>query len=523
MAATFNNPYGLAIDASGIAYVGDSTNHRVRQIDLSTGAVSTLAGSGTAASTNGTGTSAAFSSPFYLALDGLGNLYVTDSGTHLIRKVVLATQDVTTVAGTGAAGAVDGVGIAASFNQPYGVACDASGNAFVADSGNHRIRKIVLSSAMVTTLAGSVAPSAANGVGAAAGFSTPINVVMDSSGTLLFVADFGNSLIRQIVIATQTVTTLAGSGMAGAANGFGVAAQFNGPRGLAVDASGSVYVGDVNLVRKIVIATTEVTTLAGSGSGVWVDGFGTNADFSAVRGLFIARGNMLVADGVRVRMLQPTVPCASGLYCPAATTAAVACAVGSVCVNATVQVACASGTYCPASSTTVASCAAGNECVTPASQTPCASGQYCPAATTAAAACSAGRVCVNTTTQTDCAAGQYCPAATTAAVTCPHGAYCPAPAQANYTLSPIGSFCDTTGLSAFTLCTAGMYCASSGLSAPTGNCSAGYYCPTGSSSATQVACPAGTFHCAASASAPVSIACAAGYDSDLFDRVSACM
>jgi sugar lactone lactonase YvrE len=391
VAATFNIPWGIAVDASGIAYVADYGNNRVRQVVLSTGAVTTLAGSGTAASTNGTGTAASFNGPLYVALDSLGNLYVTESGTHRIRKVVLATRAVTFVAGTGAAGAVNGVGSGASFNRLRGISCDSSGNAYVADLGNHRIRKIVLSSATVTTLAGSTNASAANGVGSAAGFDDPYNVVVDSSGTLLFVADFNNRAIRQIVIATQTVTTLAGSGAFGSANGVGVAAQFQYPSGLAVDSSGNLFVGEGggnSLIRRIVIATQTVTTVAGSGAAAWIDGFGTNAAFFSPRGLAAdVRGNMLAVelDNHRVRVLQPTVPCPAGVYC-----------------------------------------APGVDAVA---------------------------------------------------------------------------------------CTPGFFCTLGGLDrAP---CTAGYFCPSGSSSARQVACPAGAFHCAASAAAPVSIACAAGYDSDL--------
>jgi hypothetical protein len=133
LAATFNGLYGVAVDASGIAYVGDFSNNLLRQIVLSTGAVTTLAGSGTPASTDGTGTAAAFYSPAYVALDGLGNLYVTDAGTHRIRKVVLMTRAVTTVAGGTSAGFADGEGIAAVFSNPHGISCDASGNAYVAD------------------------------------------------------------------------------------------------------------------------------------------------------------------------------------------------------------------------------------------------------------------------------------------------------------------------------------------------------------------------------------------------------
>jgi serine/threonine-protein kinase len=347
--------------------VSESAGNRVRQLVLSTGAVTTLAGSGTAASTDGTGISAAFHTPFYVALDGVGNMFVADIDGHRIRKVVSATQAVTTVAGSGTAAFADGVGPAASFNSPHGISCDANGNAYVADGGNNRIRKIVLSTANVTTLAGSATPSTTNGVGTAAGFSRPVCVVVDSSGTLLFVAESTNNrVIRQIVIATQTVTTLAGSGASGSANGIGVAAQFVNPHGLAVDSSGNLFVGDTGsqLIRKIVIATQTVTTIAGTGAAAWVDGFGTNAAFSNPIGLAVdARGNVLVAESgnQRVRVMQPTVPCPAGVYCaPGTSTTAVPCTPGYYCAAGSDRVLCPTAAYCPEGSATPISCPLDN-------------------------------------------------------------------------------------------------------------------------------------------------------------------
>jgi serine/threonine-protein kinase len=355
----------MVVDARGIVFVVDMDNNRVRQINVSTGAVTTLAGSGAVASSDGTGTAAAFKGPRYLALDGLGNLYVTEYATHRIRKVVLATQAVTTVAGTGVAGAVDGVGVAASFNKPRGIACDANGNAYITDGGNYRVRKMVLSSATVTTLAGSVTASFADGVGSNAGFSGISNVAVNPDGTHLFIAD--GPKIRQIVIATQNVTTLAGNSSVGDDNGVGSNALFRTPMVLVADSSGNLFIGDSgnNLIRKIVIATQTVTTLAGSGTAAWVDGFGISAAFQDPRGLAIdARGNLLVADSGnhRVRVLQATVPCPPGYFCAAGADRAL-CDVGYYCPSgSSAQVACpATGAFhCPAgASAPVFGCAAG--------------------------------------------------------------------------------------------------------------------------------------------------------------------
>lgn len=354
----------MAVDASGVAYVTDMNNHRVRLINISTGAVTTLAGSGAAASTDGAGTAAAFWGPHHLALDGIGNLYVAESTGHRIRKVALATRAVSTVAGTGVAAFADGVGVAAAFSSPRGIACDAIGNAYVADGGNNRIRKIVLSSATVTTLAGSAAnASGVDGVGAAAGFTSLANLVVDSSGAVLFVAD--GSKVRQIEIATQTVTTLAGSATAGAGDGVGAAAQFRSLHGLTLDTrGGNLFVSDVvsHNVRQIVIATQAVTTIAGSGAVARVDGLGTSAAFNNPSGLAIdARGNMLVADSSshRVRVLQPTVPCPAGMYCAAGATAPVSCTPGFYCASGSDRMPCAVGFYCPVGSSRQVACPAG--------------------------------------------------------------------------------------------------------------------------------------------------------------------
>jgi sugar lactone lactonase YvrE len=380
--ASFSSPKGVAIDASGLAYVADLANNRVRHINMSTGAVTMLAGSGTAASTDGTGTAAAFSSPSSLALDGLGNLYVTDSGTHRIRKVVLATREVTTAAGSGVAAYLDGVGLAAAFDNPQGIACDAVGNAYVADTNNKRVRKMVLSTGAVTTLAGTTGASTSNGIGSNAGFAGPRNVAVDTSGTLLFVSD-GNK-IRQIMIATQAVTTLAGTTSSVAADGIGTTAGFSTPWGLVVDSSGNLFVGDhgSSLIRKVVIATKAVTTLAGSGADSWADGFGTNAAFNQPAGLAIdARGNLLVADSLnhRVRSLLATEPCPAGMYCaPGADT--VACTPGYHCAAGADRKPCAQGFFCPSGSSS-------------AMQVACPAGAFdCPAGASApvSIACAAG-------------------------------------------------------------------------------------------------------------------------------------
>ena len=141
-AAQFYNPYGVACDASGNVYVADQNNNRIRKIVAATGAVSTLAGTGTGGFANGTGAAALFYSPTGVACDGSGNVYVADQYNQRIRKIVAATGAVSTLAGSGTGGFADGTGAVAQFNNPYGVACDGSGNVYVADQSNQRIRLV---------------------------------------------------------------------------------------------------------------------------------------------------------------------------------------------------------------------------------------------------------------------------------------------------------------------------------------------------------------------------------------------
>ena len=246
-AAQFYGPSGVAVDGSGTVYVADQYNQRIRKI-TATGVVSTLAGSGVTNSmgntpggyADGTGVAAQFDNPTGVAVDGTSNVYVADQYNQRIRKIVVATGEVTTLAGS-TQGYADGTGAAAQFNNPKGVAVDGSGNVYVADQNNHRIRKIVVATGVVSTLAGSTA-GYADGTGAAAQFNNPKGVAVDGSGTV-YVADGNNQRIRKIT-ATGVVSTVAGTGTVGYAEGTGAAAQFNSPYGVAVDGSGTVYVAD---------------------------------------------------------------------------------------------------------------------------------------------------------------------------------------------------------------------------------------------------------------------------------------
>ena len=297
-AASFKSPMGIATDGSGNLYVADANNNKIRKIVIATGVVTTLAGSTTAGSADGTGAAASFNAPIGIATDGSGNLYVADHADNKIRKIVIATSVVTTLAGSGSWGSDDGTGAAASFSFPAGIASDGSGNLYVADSDNNEIRKIVIATGVVTTLAGSTTAGSADGTGAAASFNWPTGVATDGSGNL-YVVDQDNQEIRKIVIATGVVTTIAGSTVSGSADGTGSAASFSYPYGVAADPNGNLYVGDFNnnKIRKIVIATGVVTTLAGSGTIGSSDGTGAAASFYYPSGVATdGNGNLYVAD-----------------------------------------------------------------------------------------------------------------------------------------------------------------------------------------------------------------------------------
>ena len=250
-ATGFSRPNGLAIDTSGNIYVADELNHKIKKV-TSGGNVTTLAGS-SAGMTNATGTSAQFNSPSGVAVDASGNVYVADRSNNLIRKITSAGV-VTTFAGSGSFSNTNGTGTAATFANPTGLAIDANDNIYVTDYSNHSIRKIT-SSSVVTTLAGPVGTTGTwgttNGTGTSARFNYPYHVVIDSDENL-YVSDFNNHKIRKIT-SSGVVTTYAGSGSAGSANGIGTAATFDNPKGLAIDANDNIYVADFDnhIIRKI--------------------------------------------------------------------------------------------------------------------------------------------------------------------------------------------------------------------------------------------------------------------------------
>jgi gliding motility-associated-like protein len=302
-AASFYTPNGVAADAVGNVYVADEVNRLIRKISPA-GEVTTFAGSGTYGNADGTGTAASFTQPGSLTIDADGNVYVADRNSNLIRKITPAGA-VTTLAGSGAQGNTNGIGTAASFKTPAGVAVDADGNVYVADNGNQLIRKITPAGA-VTTLAGSGNNGSANGTGTAASFNNPSGIAVDASGNV-YVADVANNLIRKITPAGVVSSYAGKTGISGAADGSAATATFTSPHGVAVDATGNVYVSDFNnLIRKISPGGT-VSTLAGSGTAGYADGPGAAASFYQPNGITVgADGNIYVADTYNQRIRKVT-------------------------------------------------------------------------------------------------------------------------------------------------------------------------------------------------------------------------
>ncbi|OOQ56667.1 hypothetical protein BC343_18845 [Mucilaginibacter pedocola] len=297
-AALFSHPMGLATDADGNVYVADSFNSAIRKI-ATDGTVTTVAGTGAIGLVNGSAATAKFYAPSGLVLDATGNIYVADRGNNVIRKITPAGE-VTTLAGNGIAGYANGTGAAATFNTPTGIAIDATGNLFVTDYGNNIIRKVT-PAGVVTTIAGSRTAAYVEGTSTKASFNKPTGIALDATGNIYvtealshsirvinadtLVTNFngstlGNSKVTSwlgspnaIAIdasgnfwitdaagrilkidADRKFTVQAGvSGTTGSANGVGAAALFNNPTGIAVSKSGSVYVADYdnNLIRKL--------------------------------------------------------------------------------------------------------------------------------------------------------------------------------------------------------------------------------------------------------------------------------
>ena len=293
LTASFRNPRGLAINSQGEVFVGEA--NCVRKISAD-GDITTFAGNAAqAGNQDGQGANARFQGHIMgMVFDSEDNLFLADYGNHSIRKID-PNGVVTTFVGSGTAGFADGQGIAAQFQNPWGLSIDGEDNLYVADRGNHRIRKIDPNGS-VTTLAGSGAAGFADGQGTVASFNFPEGIAVDSVGNV-FVGDYGNYRIRKITC-DGIVTTFAGTGTAGNEDGVATVARFNGTgRALAIDGDDNLFVcGNSNHRIRQITPDGTTTTIAGSTAG-FVDAQGTSARFKDPLGLMVAHnGNLLVAE-----------------------------------------------------------------------------------------------------------------------------------------------------------------------------------------------------------------------------------
>lgn len=296
--ASFSDPFGIAVDSRGAVYVADAgESNRIRRI-TSEGRVEAIAGS-TEGYADGDRNSAQFNTPSGICIDRRGNIILADTANNRIRKID-PKGEVTTLAGTAEAGLKDGAALEAQFDSPLGVASDAEGNVYVADSYNDCIRKIS-TDGRVSTVAGGKSPGLADGQREAALFDTPSGIAIDQQGNL-FVADTGNDRIRKITPQGE-VTTFAGG------EGSGDKGSFNGPTGIAVTHDGFVFVTDRDSgqVRRIT-PEGEVSIYAGSRAG-FADGRGAGAMFNSPAGIAVDRiGNLFVADSENylIRAVSPS-------------------------------------------------------------------------------------------------------------------------------------------------------------------------------------------------------------------------
>jgi trimeric autotransporter adhesin len=316
--AQVNSPVGVAFDSAGNLYIGDYSNSRVRKVNAATGTITTVAGNGTAgySGDGGPATSAQLNGPEVVALDSAGNLYIAEYGNHRIRKVAAATGIITTVAGNGTQNysGDGGPATSAALWTPTGVALDSAGNLYIADFGNHRIRKVAAATGIITTVAGNGTQgySGDGGPATSAELGDPTHVVLDSVGNLI-IADGGNNRVRKVTVATGIITTVAGNGT-GAYSGDGgpaTSAALHNPEYLTFDSADNLYIGDYlnNRVRKVTVATGIITTVAGNGTGAYAGdgGAATSAALQYPSSIaFDNAGNLYVSDlgNSRIRKLD---------------------------------------------------------------------------------------------------------------------------------------------------------------------------------------------------------------------------
>ena len=246
--ATIHSPFGITVDMTGNVYFGDCNVNRIRKLTVSTGIIASIAGSSTSggySGDNGPATTATLNQAWGVSLDSADNVYVTDTSNYRIRKITVATGTINSVAGNGSP-FFNGNNIAATSATLYGPHCsalDTSGNIYITDTWNHRIRKVEVSTSIITTFAGTGTSgySGDNGAATSAKLNSPFEIALDSTGSFLYIADSYNNIVRKVAISTGIIVSIAGSSTSGSYSGdggFATSAGLNTPYGLAIDTAG---------------------------------------------------------------------------------------------------------------------------------------------------------------------------------------------------------------------------------------------------------------------------------------------
>jgi sugar lactone lactonase YvrE len=319
--AQLNTPYGVTVDSAGNIFIADGANHRIRKVS-SSGVITTVAGNGSSgySGDGGPAMAAQLSTPFGIAVDSTGNLFIADTYNHCIREVS-SSGDITTVAGNGSYGfsGDGGAATSAQLNYPFGVAVDAAGNLYIADTDNHRIRKV--SSGVITTVAGngSFGFSGDSGLATSAKLNWPNGIAVDPAGNL-YIGDTSNNRIRKVTT-LGIINTIAGNGGSGY-NGDGIAAtsaSLSVPTGIAVDVAGNLFIADQYHSRIRKVSSGIITTVAGTGSyGYSGDGgAATLAQINFANGVAVdSTGDIFIADtnNHRIREVTISIPPSASAY-----------------------------------------------------------------------------------------------------------------------------------------------------------------------------------------------------------------
>jgi trimeric autotransporter adhesin len=320
--AELSTPFATAVDAVGNIYIADYGACRIRKVTVSTGVISTVAGDGTCGflGNGGQATSTAISYPVGVAVDSAGNIYIADRTSEEIRKVTASTGIISSVAGNEDQGysGDGGAATSAELNLPNGVALDTAGNIYIVDNGNNRIRKVTVSTGIISTVAGNGTAGYSGDGGAAinAKLDNPSGVAVDGAGNI-YIADYDNDVIRKVTASTGIISTLAGDGAVGYVGDGGPAtsAELYWPTGVAVDTAGNIYIADQDnyVIRKVTASTGIITTIAGNGTAAYPGDGGpaTSAELSLPQGVAVdTAGNIYIADTFndRIRVVGSALP-----------------------------------------------------------------------------------------------------------------------------------------------------------------------------------------------------------------------